>query len=230
MTNHFIFKFPLRDRRPSREENEDNNLRSNRGTGKQLVEQALGAGDQVVAYVRDPSKLEQKHERLTVIPGELKDREGIERAVNGADAVISVLGPRGGSKAKPITVGTQNIIAAMKKQGVRRLIISSTASTKDPKDKPELRFRVIIGMVKLFIHAAYEDIVSTAEAVRKSDLDWTIVRLSLLNNDPKSGKVKVGHMGRGEVGTRISRADIADFMLKQVKDPKYLRQAPLISN
>jgi putative NADH-flavin reductase len=200
------------------------------GTGKQLVEQALGTGDQVVAYVRDPSKLEQKHERLTVIRGELKDREGIERAVNGADAVISVLGPRGRSKGKPITVCTQNIIAAMKKQGVHRLIISSTASAEDPKDKPELRLRVMIGIVKLFIHAAYEDIVSTAEAVRKSDLDWTIVRLSLLNNGPKSGKVKVGYMGRGEVGTRISRADIADFMLKQVNDPKYLRQAPLISN
>lgn len=199
-------------------------------TGKQLVEQALGAGDQVVAYVRAPSKLEQKHERLTVIRGELKDREGIERAVNGADAVISVLGPRGSSKGKPITVGTQNIIAAMKKQGVRRLIISSTASAKDPKDRPELRFGVMIGMVKLFIRAAYEDIVSTAEAVRKSDLDWTIVRLSLLNNDPRSGKVKVGYMGRGEVRTRISRADIADFMLKQVKDQKYLGQAPLISN
>jgi putative NADH-flavin reductase len=200
------------------------------GTGKQLVEQALGAGDQVVAYVRDPSKLEQKHERLTVIRGELRDREGIERAVNGADAVISVLGPRGDSKGNPITVGTQNIIAAMKNQGVRRLIISSTASAKDPNDKPELRFKVMIGMVRVFIHAAYKDIVSTAEAVRKSDLDWTIVRLSLLNNDPKSGKVKVGYMGRGEVGTRITRADIADFMLKQVRDPKYLRQAPLISN
>jgi putative NADH-flavin reductase len=200
------------------------------GTGKQLVEQALGAADQVVAYVRDPSKLEQKHERLTVIRGELKDREGIERAVKGADAVISVLGPRGGSKGKPITIGTQNIIVAMKKQGVRRLIISCTASAKDPKDKPELRLRVMIGIVKLFIHAAYEDIVSTAEAVRKSDLDWTIVRLSLLNNGPKSGKVRVGYMDRGEVGTRISRADIADFMLKQVKDPKYLRQAPLISD
>ena len=199
-------------------------------TGKQLVEQALGVGDQVVAYVRDPSKLEQKHERLTIIRGELKDQDGMERAVDGADAVISVLGPRGGSKGKPITVGTQNLIAAMRKQGVRRLIISSTASAKDPKDKPELRFRIMIGMVKLFIHAAYEDIVSTAEAVRRSDLDWTIVRLSLLNNDLKSGKVRVGYMGRGEVGTRISRADIADFMLKQVKDPKYLRQAPLISN
>jgi putative NADH-flavin reductase len=199
-------------------------------TGKQLVEQALGAGDQVVAYVRDPSKLTQKNECLTVIHGELKDWEEIERAVSGADAVISVLGPRGRSKGKPITIGTQNIIAAMRKQGVRRLIISSTASVEDPNDKPELRFRIMVGIVKLLIRPAYEDIISTAEAVRKSDLDWTIVRLSLLNNGPKSGRVKVGYKGGGEVGTKISRADIADFMLKQVKDPKHLQQAPLISN
>ncbi len=76
-------------------------------TGKQLVRRALEAGDQVVAYVRNPSKLEQKHERLTVIHGELTDQEGIERAVNGADAVISVLGPRGSSKSKPITTGSR---------------------------------------------------------------------------------------------------------------------------
>jgi putative NADH-flavin reductase len=200
------------------------------GTGRQLVEQALGAGDEVVAFVRDASKLERWHGHLTVIQGELNDKEGIERAVGSADAVISVLGPRGGSKGRLVMVGTLNIIAAMKEQGVRRLIISSTASARDPNDRPELRFKIMIGMVKLFIRAAYEDIVSTAEAVRKSDLDWTIMRLSLLNDGPKSGKVRVGYMGRGEVGTRISRADIADFMLKQVKDPRYLLQAPLISN
>ncbi len=199
-------------------------------TGKQLVEQALAAGYHVVAYARNPSKLELKHDRLTVIEGELSDQARIERAVRGADAVISVLGPRGGSKRRPIALGTVNIIAAMKKQSIRRLIISSTASAKDPNDRSELRFRVIVGIVKLFIHAAYEDVVSTAEAVRKSDLDWTIVRLSLLNNNPMTGKVRAGYMGRGEVGIGISRADVADFLLKQVWDEKYLRQAPLLSN
>ena len=199
-------------------------------TGRLLIEQALAAGDYVVAYARDASKLELKHEHLTVMKGELNDPPGIEQAVSGVDAVISVLGPRGRSKGKPITEGTENIIAAMKKQGVRRLVISSTASAKDPNDRPELRFRVMIGIIKLLVHAAYEEIVSTAEAVRRSDLDWTIVRLSLLNNGPRSGTVKVGFMGRREVGTRVSRADIADFMLKQVQDKKCLRQAPLISS
>ncbi len=200
------------------------------GTGRQVVKQALEAGDQVVAYVRNPSKLAEKHERLTVVRGELSDREGIERAVSGADAVISVLGPRGGSKAKPITEGTQNIIEAMRNHSVRRLIVTSTASAKDPNDEPDLKFKVLVGIVKFLIHPAYEEIISTAQAVRRSDLDWTMVRLSLLNNSPRSGKVRAGYKGRGEVGLKIARVDIASFMLKRARDSMYLRQAPLISN
>jgi putative NADH-flavin reductase len=199
-------------------------------TGRQLVEQALAAGYQAVAYVRNPSKLNTKHENLTIVQGELADQAIIERAVSAADAVISVLGPRGGSKGKPITRGTQNIIEAMKKQGVHRLIISSTLSAKDPNDLPDFKAKALVNLVKLTMHAAYEEIVSVADTVRKSDLDWTIVRLTTLNNNPKSGKVRVGYLGKGEVGLRISRADLAEFMLKQVQDTKYLRQAPVISN
>jgi N-acyl-L-homoserine lactone synthetase len=124
----------------------------------------------------------------------------------------------------------ENIIVAMKKQGVRRLIISSTLSAKDANDLPDFRAKALVALVKLTMHAAYEEIVSVAETVRASELDWTIVRLTLLNDNSKSGKVRVGYLGRGEVGTWVSRADIADFMLKQVKDTKYLQQAPVISN
>jgi putative NADH-flavin reductase len=200
------------------------------GTGKQLVEQGLAAGYEVVAYVRNPSKLNMSNEHLTVIQGELSDAALIETAVKGTDAVLYALGPRGGSKNKPLTQGMQNIIAAMKNQGVRRLIMTSTLSAKDSKDKPDFRTKAMVNIVKTTMHAAYEDIVSVAETVRASDLDWTIVRLAILNNKPKSGKVKAGYVGTGEVGTQISRADIADFMLKQIEDTKYLREAPAISN
>ena len=77
---------------------------------------------------------------------------------------------------------------------------------------------------------AYEEIVSVGEVVRMSDCDWTIVRVLLLNNDLKSGNVKVGYLGKGVVGTRLSRADMTEFMLKQVQDTRYIRQAPAISN
>jgi putative NADH-flavin reductase len=200
------------------------------GTGKQLVEQALEAEYEVVAYARNPSKLNITHEHLTVVQGELSDQALIENAIKGTDAVLSTLGPRGGSKNKPITQGMQNIIAAMKKQRVRRLIITSTLSAKDSNDKPNLRTKAMVNLVKTTMHGAYEDIVSAAETVRNSDLDWTIVRLTMLNNDPKSGTVKAGYVGDGKVGTWISRADIADFMLKQVENTEYLHQAPAISN
>ena len=200
------------------------------GTGKQLVEQALAAGNHVVAYVRNPSKLDFIDKYLTIVEGELADQKMIEHAVSGADVVISVLGPRSGSKDKPITRGMQNIIAAMNKYGVRRLIVSSTLSVKDPNDLPDFKAKVLVNFVKLTMRSAYEEIISVAETVRKSDLDWTILRLTTLNNNPKSGKVKVGYLGKGEVGMRISRADLAEFMLKQIQNTKYLQQSPVISN
>jgi putative NADH-flavin reductase len=199
-------------------------------TGKQIVEQALQVGYEVVAYARNTSKLNVSNEHLTVIQGELSDEALIETAIKGAGAILSALGPRGGSKDKPLTYGMQIIIGAMKKQGVRRLIITSTLSAKDSKDKPNLRTKAMVNFVKTTMHAAYEDIVNVAETVRASDREWTIVRLAILNNKPKSGKVKAGYVGTGEVGTQISRADIADFMLKQIEDTKYLREAPAISN
>ena len=120
----------------------------------------LAAGNEVVAYIRNPSKLNINHEHLKVIQGELADEPLIESAVSGADVVLSALGPRGGSKNKPMTEGMQNIIAAMKKQGVRRLIITSTLSAKDPNDLPDFKTKALVNLVKLTMHDAYEDIVS----------------------------------------------------------------------
>jgi len=103
-------------------------------------------------------------------------------------------------------------------------------SVKDPNDLPDLKSKVLVNIVKIMMRAAYEEIISVAETVRKSDLDWTILRLTTLNNNPKSGRVRVGYLGKGEVGLRISRADLAEFMLKQVKNTKYLQHSPVISN
>jgi NAD(P)-dependent dehydrogenase (short-subunit alcohol dehydrogenase family) len=199
------------------------------GTGKQLVEQALAAGNQVVAFVRNPSKLTTRHDRLTIVQGELADSAAIECAISGADAVISVLGPRGDSSGKPITRGTQNILAAMEKCRVRRFVLSSTPSASDPNDSPDFRFKIAVGLIRLMVRSAYEDIVNTAQIVRASDCDWTIVRVSMLTDAPKTGRVKVGYVNKA-MGMHLARADMAEFMLKQVQDTKYLRQAPAISN
>src|SRR5450830_1711051 len=148
-------------------------------TGKQLVKQVLEQGNKVIAYVRNPSKLNIKHEFLTIIHGELTEKTAIEHAISGVDAVISVLGPRGGSKSKPITQGMQNIILAMEKNNVHRLIISSTLSLSDPEDLPDFKSRVLIGLIKLINRAAYEEIINVGKVVESSDLDWTIIRLQI---------------------------------------------------
>lgn len=200
------------------------------GAGGQIVGQSLAAGDQVVAYVRDPARLASRHELLTVVKGELSDCPAIERAVRGADAVISVLGPRGDHRAKPLTLGMLNILTAMRRCGVSRLIVSSGAAFRDPKDRLDLKFDLLVALLKLTIRDGLADFMGLCEEVRASDRDWTIVRVPPLRDGAKSGSVRVGYPGQGVVQMHLVRADMADFMLRQARDLRYLRQAPMISN
>jgi putative NADH-flavin reductase len=201
-------------------------------TGKQLIEQALAEGNEVTAYARNPSKLTMRHDHLAIEQGELNDKENIERAVRSTEAVISLLGPMlgGDYKNKPLTIGTQNIIGAMKQSGVDRLIVVSTPSAAAPDDLPDFRYKVLVFLIRSLMRPAYEEIVNVARGVQSSGLDWTIVRVSILNNNPKSIKVRTGYLGKGEVGVRISSADIAGFILDELKNGKYVRQMPAISN
>jgi putative NADH-flavin reductase len=200
--------------------------------GRQLIEQALAEGNELVAFVRNPSKLALHHEHLTVVQGELHNLANIEHAVHDADAVISLLGPRPGedSKSKPLTQGMQNIVTTMKKFGVRRLIAVSTPSANAANDLPDLKFKLLVTIIKTAMRPVYEEIVNVARIVRDSELEWTIFRVSILNNDPKSSKVRVGYLGKGEVGVRLSRADLAGFILDGLKNAEYIRQMPAISN
>lgn len=198
-------------------------------TGRHVLEQALAAGHDVTILARDPSKVAAESPRLTVLAGDLRNLEQIDRAVAGADAVLSVLGPRENKPTFEITQGTEAIIAAMKKHGVRRLILSAGAGVGDPKDSPKLINHLINFLLKAVSRYVYEDMVKVVAAVRASDLDWTVVRVPMLTDDPATGSVKVGYVGRG-TGPRLSRADMADFMLRQLTDDAYIRQAPAISN
>ena len=121
---------------------------SSGNVGKFLVEQALAEQYDVIAYARNPSKLTIKHDRLTIMQGELSNEAMIERTITGVDAVISFMGPSGKSRGTPITQGMKYMIAAMNKHGVRRLIALSTASSKDPNDKLGIKIKTMITFVK----------------------------------------------------------------------------------
>jgi putative NADH-flavin reductase len=201
-------------------------------TGRQLIQQALAAGNDVVAYVRSQARISSSQNGLTVIQGELTDLAALGRAIHGADAVISLLGPRPGKDLhrQPLVHGIQAILAAMHANAVRRLVISSTPSAADPNDLPDFQFKLLVAIIKTTMRPAYEEIVAVAREVRASDLDWTIVRVSMLSNLAGTGSLRAGYLGRRQVGTKLARADLARFMLAQVQDGTWLRQAPAISN
>ena len=197
--------------------------------GKHLVQQALDSGYCVRALARDPGKLAMQHERLLVIQGSLGDAARVEQVVAGADAVLSVLGPTSNEPTFEISQGTTTIIKAMKQHGVKRLVISAGAGVGDPGDAPKLFNKLINVALKATARNVYEDMLKTVATVRESELEWTVVRVPRLTDTPPTGHVRVGMVGQG-TGANLSRADMAEFMLKQVDDLRHLRKAPVISN
>jgi putative NADH-flavin reductase len=198
-------------------------------SGRPLVEQALAAGHDVTILVRDPAKVSTQNPRLVVVKGDVQDATAVAQAISEAEAVLSVLGPTHNRPTFDVSSGMDNIIAAMRKAEARRLIISAGAGVADPNDAPGLFDRAIGVLLKVMARNVYEDMVQTVAKVRASDLDWTVVRVPMLTDGPHTGKVKTGSVGKG-VGARLSRADMADFMLGQLTDDRYVRRSPAISN
>lgn len=198
-------------------------------TGVPLVQQALDAGYEVVAFARTPSKLNISHENLSVVQGDIKDPAAVEQAIVGADAVLSVIGHTKNSAKDVQTVGTRNIVSAMEKHGVKRLISLTGAGVKDPNDQPGLFDRFIVVMLKLISGDVLKDAQNHAQVIKQSGLDWTIVRGPMLTEGPHTGDYRVGYVGVN-TSPRISRADVADFMLTQVEDRKYIGKAPMVSD
>ena len=193
------------------------------------MRQALEADHEVTALVRTPAKLTVNDDRLKVLQGDVTQADQVEEVVAGAEAVISVLGPTSNKPDFMVSQGMGHIIAAMDKHGIRRLVVSAGAGVADPNDDPKLPNKIIGWLVRTFSRYVYEDMVRTVEAVRASDLDWTIVRVPMLTDDAPKGDVKAAYVGKG-MGSRLTRTDLAAFMLQQVEDKTYLGQAPAISN
>jgi putative NADH-flavin reductase len=198
-------------------------------TGKHVVEQALAAGHQVTVLVRNPAKVTIQNPNLRVVQGELEDTAKVLEAVSGADVVISALGPSTNKPLLEISKGMTNIVASMRQKGVKRLIVTAGAGVRDGLDQPKLVDNFIVLALKTFNGNVYEDMRQVVEQVKASGLEWTIVRGPMLTDDPPTGHVRAGGVGK-DIGTRLARADFAAFLLQQVNDRTWLRKAPAISN
>lgn len=195
------------------------------GTGKQLVQQALAQGHQVTALVRTPAKLEIAHARLRVLRGDVLDEASIETAMLGQDAVLSALGHT--VFYKPTTIlseGTRNIMRAMKSCEVRRFVCESSLGVGDTVWRLGLLASLLF--VPLILPFYLRDRLRQEELITRSKSEWIIVRPSVLTNAPATGCYRHGlQIGNYLLGNRVSRADVADFMLKQLHDDTYLGMA-----
>lgn len=200
--------------------------------GRLVVAALLEAGHRVVAYVRSPGKLGISDPNLTVATGALADPQAIAEAIHGSDAVISALGPplNPVAKGSALADGTANIVAAMQAEGVKRYIGLATPSVPDPRDQPTIKAKVLPVVAGIMFPNALKELRAMTKAVTESDLDWTLARITNPVDKPAKGTLRAGYLGLDNVGSAMSRADIAAFLVAQLTDDEYVRAAPAISN
>ena len=198
-------------------------------TGREFLALALQQGHRVQALVRQPDLFPEQHPNLTVIPGDVLNAQSVARVVAGADAVVSLFGHVKDSPPRVQTEGTRHIVAAMRTHGVRRIISLSGGGLPFEKDQPKLPDKLIRFIMKLFVPNVLQDAIEHAEVLKASGLDWTIVRGPRLTLQPATGKYRVGWVGVN-ASTSLGRADLADFLLKQVASPEFVGSMPFVSN
>ena len=197
-------------------------------TGRQVVTQALQQGHDVTAFARSPEKLDQTHENLKVIKGDVLDFDSVERAIQGQDVVLCTLGLPPMDKSNLRANGTKNIIRAMEKTGIKRFICQSSDGVGDSRDTLPFLMKYLI--VPFMLRRAFADHEIQENYIKESQLDWIIARPTALTDGEHTGSYQHGYTADNKTVTfKISRADTADFMLKQLADNNYLHKTPSIS-
>jgi uncharacterized protein YbjT (DUF2867 family) len=188
--------------------------------GVQLVEQALDAGHQVTALVRSAENITLTNPNLHVVQGDATDRAVVSQAMKGADAVISVLGARG----PVIAEATRAVVAAAEQTGPDRIVMLSSFAVARNRLKPvsKLVTRVAMG-------SQIKDKTAGEKVLRASGLDWTIVYATVLTNGPKTEPRVVPDTEKVGVSQRISRADVASFLLQAATNGLYRRRDVIIT-
>jgi putative NADH-flavin reductase len=186
------------------------------GTGRSLIAQALDAGDKVTVLVRNPDALSEFGDRIGVVAGDVLDPGTVRKAVDGAEVVISALGI--GMHRHATTVysqGTANIIAAMKDERIRRLLVVSTASLEIPAPRQFVEWAVAKFLLHNILAKPYADMAFMERYVRESGLDWTLVRAARLTKGPLTGRYRTSVDAKLRGCWSISRADVAHHCLAQ---------------
>ena len=199
-------------------------------TGQQFLEKALAAGYKVKALVRTPEKITQQSPNLSLIKGDVLNPQNVADTVAGCDLVVSLFGHVKDSPEWLQTNGTKNIVAAMRKNGLKKIVSLSGGGLPFPeKDQPKFADKLIKFIMGIAVPKILNDAIAHHKALQESGLDWIIVRGPRLNNDSPKSIYRVGWVGVN-ASTKISRADLADFIVTQIEDNTFLKQMPFVSN
>jgi len=192
------------------------------GTGQQLVTQALERGYHVTALVRRAPPAEHRPS-LTMVLGDVLNPGSLDGAVQGQDAVLSALGhKRWLGPTRILSDGTRNLIAAMITHGVRRFVCETSLGISDAWWQMGVYYTLFVRPVILSFY--FRDKIRQEALIQASDLHWTLVRPGVLTNGPRRGRYRHGpRVGHWLWTVRVSRADVAAFMLDQLTDHRYVR-------
>ena len=206
------------------------------GIGRQLLEQAVAAGHDVTAVVRNPQSLPSTPAHVVIADLAAADPAVLQSAVSGADAALSGLGARTKADAGVAWKGTKAITDAMRAAGVRRIVVVSAApigtvpsrsrphpAKHDPGDGFFMR-HLATPIVKAALREHYADLARMEEVLRDSDLDWTAVRPPRLTDKPVTGTYRTAYDQNIRRGVFVSRADVAHYMLRALDQPETFRR------
>jgi len=200
------------------------------GTGKEIVRQALDQGHTVTAFVRDAAALPAQ-ENLKIVQGNIFDASAVAAAIDGNRAVLSALGARTLKREQILARALPNILAGMDEHYIHRIIVLGAAGALYPAGKYQTGWHnLMMGLVKFtFLRNPFADQAAQERLLAASGMDFTIVRPPRLHNKTEAGDVRVLPDGLPSGGRQISRADVAEFMLQQLTDPRFHRQGVYIS-
>jgi putative NADH-flavin reductase len=201
---------------------------ASKGIGLETSRQALKAGHRVRALARSAAGIALSDANLEKVRGDALNRQDVEAALRGMDSVIQALGVRVADMLRPIHLfsdATRILVSAMEGQGVKRLICVTGFGAGDSRASISCLQRVPF---RLLLGRAYDDKSVQERIIKESSLHWTIVRPGVLTNGGRTGRYKTLVEASQWRNGIISRADVADFLVRQIEDPVYVGKAPVL--
>lgn len=202
-------------------------------TGVPLVEQAVGRGHDVVAFVRDAEGLLaalRDSDRVSVVEGDAYAEDGVTAAVTGSDAVVSVLGQASSGPDDLLTVAGRHVLDAMEREGVDRYVTLVGAGVREEGESVSLGGRVMGTALKLLAGEVLDDAVAHVADVRDRDLRWTVVRAPRLTEGEHTGEFRHGTDLRLGMRDAAARANVAHFVLDCLEDDRYIGGLPKVTD